>query len=168
VIAVDSGVLVLGANRHARGHARAAELLETLANGERPWAIPWSAAHEFLAFVTHPHAVARALGAPEAWAFLDALRASPSLRFLGPTERHAEACAEVLALREPGAAGLPGSFATAVTLREHGVRELLSPDPDMRRWRFLEVRDPFQGEGWTPGEPPVRRYRRFARSGARA
>jgi hypothetical protein len=86
---------------------------------------------------------------------------------LGPTEHHAEACAEVLTLREPGTDGLPGSFETAVTLREHGVRELLSPDPDMRRWRFLDVRDPFHGEGWVPGAPPVRRYRRFARSGAR-
>ncbi len=168
MIAVDSGVLVLAANRHSPFHARAADLLESLANDERPWAVPWSAAHEFLAFVTHPHAVARALGAAEAWAFLDALGASPSLRLLGPTERHAEACAEVLGLREPGAAGLPGSFATAVTLREHGVRELLSPDPDMRRWRFLDVHDPFHGEAWEPGAPPARRYRRFARSGARA
>jgi len=167
VIAVDSGVLVLAANRHTPEHARAAELLESLANGGRPWAIPWSAAHEFLAFVTHPHAVSRVLGAAPAWAFLEALRASPSLRLLGPTERHAETCAEVLALREPGTTGLPGSFLTAVTLREHGVRELLSRDPDMRRWRFLDVRDPFGGEAWSPGAPPTRRYRTFARSGAR-
>jgi predicted nucleic acid-binding protein len=167
MIAVDSGVLVLAANRHTREHARAAELLESLADGERPWALPWSAAHEFLAFVTHPHAVARALGPTDAWAFLDALRASPSLRLLGPTERHAEACAEVLALRAAGTTGLPGSFETAVLLREHGLRELLSPDPDMRLWSFLDVRDPFHGEGWVPGAPPARRYRRFARTGAR-
>lgn len=167
MIAVDSGVLVLAANRHAREHARAAELLESLADGDRAWAIPWSAAHEFLAFVTHRHAVARVLGPDEAWAFLEALLASPSLRMLGPTERHAEACAEVLALRDPAAAGLPGSFLTAVTLREHGVRELLSPDPEMRRWRFLDVVDPLHGEGWAPGARPARRYRTFARSGAR-
>ncbi len=167
MIAVDSGVLVAAANRYAPEHARAAELLESLANGEPPWALPWSAAHEFLAFVTHPHAVARALEAAEAWAFLEALRRSSSLLLLSPTDRHAEVCAEVLTLREPGSTGLPGSFLTAVLLREHGVRELLSPDRDMRRWRFLDVRDPLRGEGWSPTAPPARRYRRLSRSGAR-
>jgi toxin-antitoxin system PIN domain toxin len=167
MIGVDSGVLVAAANRFAPEHARAAELLESLANGEQPWALPWSAAHEFLAFVTHPHAVARALEPAEAWAFLDALRRSPMLRLLGPTEHHAAACAEVLESREPGSTGLPGSFLTAVLLREHGVRELLSPDRDMRRWRFLDVRDPLHGEGWTPTARPTRRYRRLSRSGVR-
>jgi predicted nucleic acid-binding protein len=167
VIAVDAGVLAFAANRWAPEHARAAELLEGLANGDRPWALPWSAVHEFLAFVTHPHAVARVLGPRDAWGFVEALRESPSLRLLGPGDRHAEVCAEVLSLRQPGPGGLPGSFATAVLLREHGVRELLSPDRDMRRWRFLEVRDPFRGEGWTPGAPPRHRYRVLSRSGAR-
>jgi predicted nucleic acid-binding protein len=158
---------VAAANRYSPEHPRAAELLETLANGERPWALPWSAAHEFLAFVTHPHAVSRALEPAEAWAFLEALRRSPSLRLLAPTERHAAVCAEVLTLREPGSTGLPGSFLTAVLLREHGVRELLSPDRDMRHWLFLDVRDPFQGEGWSATAPPARRYRRLSRSGVR-
>jgi len=168
MIAVDSGVLVAAANRFAPEHVRAAELLESLANGDQPWALPWSAAHEFLAFVTHPHAVARALEPAEAWAFLEALRRSPSLVLLGPTERHAAVCAEVLAMREPGSTGLPGSFLSAVLLREHGVRELLSPDRDMRRWRFLDVRDPLHGEGWSPDGPPERRYRRLSRSGVRS
>ena len=76
----------------------------------------------------------------------------------------AEACAEVLALRDPGApGGLDPSFATAVLLREHGVRELLSTDPGMRRWRFLDVRDPLKGEPWSPGARPARRYRMLAR-----
>jgi len=164
MIAVDSGLLALGVNRYAPEHARAAALLESLAGGDAPWALPWSAVHEFLGFVTHPHAVARVLGADEAWGFIASLAASPSLTFLGPTSRHAAACAEVLALREPGdAPTLDASFATAVLLREHGVRELLSTDPGMRRWRFLDVRDPFEGEPWRPGARPARRYRTLSR-----
>jgi predicted nucleic acid-binding protein len=164
VIAVDAGLLVLGVNRYAPEHARAAELLESLANGDDEWALPWSAVHEFLAFVTHPYAVARVLGADDAWGFIHALAASPVLRFLGPTERHAEACAEVLALRDPAVpGGLDPSFETAVLLREHGVRELLSTDPGMRRWRFLDVRDPVKGEPWSPGVRPARRYRTLTR-----
>ena len=168
MIAVDAGLLVLAVNRFAPEHARAAALLESLANGESPWALPWSAVHEFLAFVTHPHAVAHALGPEAAWSCIEALAASPSLRFLGPTPRHAAVCAELLALRDPGVGGMPASFATAVLLREHGVRDLLSTDRAMRRWRFLEVRDPLKGELWLPGERPLRRYRKLAARPARA
>ena len=165
MIAIDSGLLVLGVNRYAPEHARAAELLESLANGDEPWALPWSAVHEFLAFVTHPHAVSRVLGPDDAWGFVHELAASRAVRLLGATERHAEACMEVLTLRDPVArGGLDPSFATAVILREHGVRELLSTDPGMRRWRFLDVRDPLKGE-WSPGARPARRYRMLAPEG---
>lgn len=168
MIAVDSGLLVLAVNRYAPDHVRAAELLESLAAGDAAWALPWSAVHEFLAFVTHPHAVARPLGPDDAWGVIAALSASPSLQFLGATERHAEACAEVLTLRDPAASGgLDSSFSTAVLLREHGVRDLLSTDAGMRRWRFLDVRDPIRGEPWTPASPPVRRYRTLSRRRAR-
>ena len=164
MIAVDSGLLALAANRYAPEHARAAALLESFANGDTPWALPWSVVHEFLGFVTHPHAVAHVLGSADAWGFVETLARSASLHLLGPTPRHAAVCAEVLALREAGApAVLDASFVTAVLLREHGIRELLSTDPDMRKWRFLEVRNPLQGEAWSPGEPPARRYRTLTR-----
>lgn len=163
MIAVDSGLLVLAANRFSHEHVRATALLESLAEGEAPWAVTWSAVHEFLGFVTHPHAVARVLGATEAWGFIEALTGSPSLSLIGPTEHHAASCAEVLALAGVGAAGiLDPSFATAVILREHGVRELLSTDPAMSRWGFLDVRDPLKGDSWTPLARPARRYRTLA------
>ena len=163
MIAVDSGLLVLAANRFAPEHVRATALMESLAAGEAPWALTWSAVHEFLGFVTHPHAVARVLGASEAWGFIEALAASPALHLLGPTEHHAAACAEVLALSGARAGGgLDPGFTTAVILREHGVRELLSTDAGMARWEFLDVRDPLKGDGWSPGARPRRRYRRLS------
>lgn len=160
MIAVDSGLLVLAANRFAPEHARAAALLESLAGGEAAWAVTWSGVHEFLGFVTHPHAVARVLGPSDAWAFVEALTASPSLQLLGPTDRHAAVCEEVLSLAGAGfQGGLDPSFTTAVVLREHGVREILSTDPGLERWGFLEVRDPLKGEAWSPEARPTRRYR---------
>ncbi len=160
MIAVDAGLLVLAANRFAPEHARAAAFMEALAEGDKPWALPWSVVHEFLGFVTHPHAVARVLGPADAWGFIEALAVSPSLRFLGPTERHAATCAEVLTLAGPGTSGgLDPSFTTAVILREHGVRELLSTDSGMNRWRFLEVHDPLKGDLWRADGGPTRRYR---------
>jgi hypothetical protein len=34
----------------------------------------------------------------------------------------------------------------------------------MRRFAFLTVIDPVHGAAWSPGAPPLRRYRRLARS----
>ncbi|MCC6653143.1 MAG: PIN domain-containing protein [Candidatus Eisenbacteria bacterium] len=157
--AVDTSVLAYAVNRFAPEHARAAATLEELANGDRPWALPWPAVHEFLARVTHPHAVARALRPTEAWTFVEELLRSPGARLLSATERHAAVAAEVLALMPGESRALPAGFELAVVLREHGVRELLSCDAGMRRWRFLDVRDPVHGALWTPDEKPARRYR---------
>ena len=169
MVALDTSLLVYAVNRFAPEHARAARVLEELANGDLPWAIPWPVVHEFIEFVTHPHAVARPLKPGDAWAFVQSLLESPALRMLSPTERHAAVLAETLASLppEPGAsAGVAGAvpgtvagLATAIILREHGVRELLSTDRGMRRFTFLAVRDPVHGEPWAPEAKPARRYR---------
>jgi len=161
--AVDTSLLAYSINRFAPEHARAVAVVDELANGDRPWALPWPVVHELLARVTHPHAVARALRPEDAWGFVEELATSPSVRFLGTTPHHGAVAAEVLGLvrGEPGP--LPAGFELAVVLREHGVRELLSSDRGMRRFRFLDVRDPVHGELWTPAERPARRYRVLAR-----
>lgn len=158
MIAIDQTILAYAVNRYAPEHARAAGVLEDLANGPAPWALPWAAVEAFLGFVTHPHAVARPLRPSDAWAFVESLQTSTSLRLLAPTDRHAVVVAEVVAglPAEPGAiAGLE----TAAVLREHGVRELLSADRAMRKFGFLTVSDPVHGEAWSPGGIPARRYR---------
>ena len=158
--AVDSGVLACAVNRFAPEHTRAARALEELAAGDTPWGLPWPAVHEFLGLVTHPHRVARPLALSDAFGFVAELLKSPTVRPLGATERHAEVLAEVIAT--PGTAGHdPTRLELAAVLREHGVRELLSADRGMRRFGFLEVRDPLHGPPWSPGEPPGRRYRRL-------
>jgi len=162
VIAVDTGVLAYAVNRYAPGHARASEVIETLAEGDLPWALPWPALHAFLAYVTHPHAVARPLRPSDAWTFVASLLASPSVRTLGPTERHATVVGEILDGLPPGNdpnAFDPRGVELAAVLREHGVRELLSTDRAVRRFAFLTVTDPLHGEPWSPGAPPARRYR---------
>jgi predicted nucleic acid-binding protein len=157
--AVDTSLLAYAMNRYAPEHARALEVIDELANGERPWALPWPAVHELLARVTHPHAVARALRPADAWSFVEELGTSASVRFLGATPRHGAVAAEVLEMLRGEPGPLSGGFELAVVLREHGVRELLSSDRDMGRFRFLDVRDPVHGELWSPDERPARRYR---------
>lgn len=158
MIALDTSLLSYAVNRHAPEHSRAARVVEDLVNGDLPWALPWSVVHEFLRFVTHPHVAPRPLRPSDAWGFVGQILASPSVRTLGPTERHAHALVEVMELAG-SAGGLPAGLETAALLREHGIRELLSADRGMRRFPFLVVRDPLRGEPWSPSSPPLRRYR---------
>ena len=168
MIAVDSGVLVAAANRFAPEHARAPGCWSRSRTAEQPWALPWSARARVPARSSPTRTRWRVRWSPpRRGAFLEALRRSPTLRLLGPTERHAAVCAEVLESREPGSTGLPGSFLTAVLLREHGVRELLSPDLDMRRWRFLGCATRCTARVGRQATAPARRYRRLSRSGVR-
>src|SRR5262245_11596228 len=102
MIAIDATLLAYAVNRYAPGHARAAAVLETLVNGDTPWALPWPAVEQFLELVTDSHGVARPLSATDAWGFVELVLASPSVRALGPTERHASVLAGVL--QEPGGA----------------------------------------------------------------
>ncbi len=165
MIAVDTGVLVLALNRWGPDHARASRLVDDLANGTVPWAVTWPALYELLARVTHRHAVARPLAAADAGGFVEQLLASPSVRALGPTPRHAAVMRELL--ESLGDSGVPPEFASAVILREHGVRELLSTDAGMGTFAFLTVIDPLHGDGWHPDQGPVRRYRRLQSPGPR-
>lgn len=160
MIAVDVSLLAYAVNRYAPEHRRAADVLEDLVNGEVPWALPWPVVHEFMGLVTHSHFVARPLRPGDAWTFVEELMQSPTLQVLAPTDRHLRVFGEVLRFvaDQPD---LPPGIETAVVLREHGVRELLSSDRGMRRFRFLDVRDPVHGELWSPGAPPPRRNRRL-------
>ncbi|HEY6867482.1 MAG TPA: hypothetical protein VI792_09500 [Candidatus Eisenbacteria bacterium] len=158
MIALDADLLAYAVNRYAPEHARAAAVVEHLVNGDRPWALPWPAIHRALDVLTHPHATVRPLRPSEAWGFLGLVASSATVRLLGPTERHAQALVEVLG-GVAGEHGLPPGLETAVVLREHGIRELLTTDPGMRRYAFLTVIDPVHAPGWTPGMPPPRRYR---------
>lgn len=161
MIAVDTSILAFAVNRHAREHARAADALDALANGDPPWALPWPAVDEFVRFVTRPHVAPRPLAPSDALDFIAALLESTSVTALGPTARHAAVLAELLpdGVR-PDA--LPPGFEIASVLREHGVREVLSADPGLRRFGFLTVIDPVHGPPWSPESPPARRYRRLA------
>jgi predicted nucleic acid-binding protein len=167
VIALDAGVIALALNRYAPEHPRAGALLESLANGDTPWVLPWPAVHAFVGLVTHPHSVARPVAPADAWGFVRLLLESPVVRAVGPGPRHAAAVAEVLAML-PAEAARPPGLELAAVLHEHGVRELLSTDRGMRAFPFLIVRDPLHGaDAWMPHAPPARRYRRLSPRGER-
>ena len=140
--AVDTNVLVYAEIVSSRHHVPARELLGTLAEGARPWAIPWPCLYEFVRVVTHPRVYHPPMPLGLALADLRTLLASPSLVLLSETPRHTEVMAAVLE-----ASGVRGNLVhdahIAALCVEHGVAELLSGDRDFARFPGVRVTNPF-------------------------
>jgi toxin-antitoxin system PIN domain toxin len=141
VIAVDTNVLVYAFYARAPQHRAAVALVRGLAEGAKPWGVPWPCVPEFLRVVTDRR-FARPAAPAVAWGFLDLLFGSPSGRRLLPTDDSLRRLRDVM--NESGAAGVDLHDAHIFALcLEHGVRELLTADRGFRRFRGLKVTDPF-------------------------
>lgn len=80
-------------------------------------------------------------GAGEAWSFIEALLASPSLGVLTPTERHSDVVSEVIQEVPHLQGNLMHDLQTAALMREHGIKKIYTRDTDFHRFPFLEPTD---------------------------
>ncbi|MEK7994926.1 MAG: TA system VapC family ribonuclease toxin [Planctomycetota bacterium] len=139
---VDTNILVYGADMDSPDHTRCRALLEQCRSQTTPWYVTWGIVYEFLRVATHPRVLNRPFSASQAWLFLDALFASPSLRVLAETDRHRHVAAEVFA-DVPGISGnLVFDAHTAILMRENGIKTIYTRDTDFNRFPFLDTVDP--------------------------
>jgi len=140
--ALDTNVLVHAEIVTGPHHATARDLLQRLAEGPAPWAIPWPCVYEFLRIVTHPRVFHPPMPIAAALADLRAILRSPSLLLLAETERHAEVMSSIV---EPsGATGnLIHDAHIAALCVEHGVSELVTGDRDFARFPGVRTVNPF-------------------------
>ncbi|MBM3581406.1 MAG: PIN domain-containing protein [Alphaproteobacteria bacterium] len=139
---VDTNVLIDAADRDSPFHAPCRKWLETWRNQTSAWFLTLGVCYEFMRVVTHRRALKQPWSATDAWSFVSGILASPGVSLLAPTERHARVAEEVFA-ETPGLSGnIIHDAATAVLMREHGLRTIYSRDADFHRFRFLEVIDP--------------------------
>lgn len=142
--AVDTNVLVYSEIASSKHHREAREILEALAQGAAPWAIPWPCLYEFLRVVTHPRVYHPPVPLAVAMADLRAITASPSLILLSETSRHAALMEDIL--KASGATGnLVHDAHIAALCVEHGISELITGDRDFARFQALRVLNPFTG-----------------------
>ncbi len=139
---VDTNVLVYAADADSPFHAACRDWLERQRGRADAWYTTWAILYEFLRVTTHPRVMRRPWSAPAAWGFLAALLASPGLAVLVPTQRHAEIAAQVIAELPHLAGNLFHDAHTAVLMREHGIRRIVTRDTDFHRFPFLEPVDP--------------------------
>jgi toxin-antitoxin system PIN domain toxin len=144
VIAVDTNILVYAHRADSPFHARARSLLETLAAGPGPWAIPWPCVHEFFAVVTHPRIYKTATPPETVFAQLRALQALANLAFIAEADEHLVHLGS-LALAAKVQGGAIHDARIAAICLAHGVAELWSADRDFSRFPALAVRNPLIG-----------------------
>ncbi len=152
MIAVDTNVLVYAHREDSPWHETAALRLQELAEGPRPWAIPWPCVHEFLAIATHPRIYAPPTPIALALAQVAAWMEAPGLVLLGESSEYWERFRAVA-----GSALIAGpqvhDARVATLCLAHQVRELWTADRDFSRFPDLKVVNPLVGstKGAAPG-----------------
>jgi uncharacterized protein len=142
---VDTNILVYAVNRDAEEHRAAAAKLEEWLGGSVPWGTTWGIVYEFLRVVTHPRVFRKPLSARRAMEFLDPILGSDLVEALSPTDRHEALVRQTISELGKPSGHLFHDLSIAVTMREHGVREIMTADTDFRKFPFLEVTDPLRG-----------------------
>ena len=145
MIAVDTNVLVYAHRREARLGARAYEVLVSLAEGDRPWAIPWPCCFAFLSVVTNRRIWKDSASTPtQAWKQFHAWTASPSNRMIGETDDFVPILRRFVD-RPRIVGGVVHDARIAAICVAHGVEELFTRDRDFSMFPELRTRDPFLG-----------------------
>jgi len=144
LVAVDTNLLVYAHRTDAPFHFPARALLEALAVGARPWAIPWPCVHEYLAIVTNARIFKTPTPTPTALGQLHALEQLPNLAFIGEGDAYLKTLGEIALAGQIRGGAIHDARIAAICLY-HGVSELLSADRDFSRFPALPTRNPLAG-----------------------
>jgi uncharacterized protein len=139
---VDTNILVYAADADSAFHRPCRELLEEWRSQTSAWYLTWGVLYEFLRVTTHARVLRKPWPAARAWAFVEAVLASPALGLLVPGQRHPQVVSEVLREVPHTQGNLMHDLTTAVLMREHGIKRVYTRDTDFHRFKFLDVVDP--------------------------
>lgn len=139
---LDVNVLLYASDTDSHFHEPARELVDRTAAGPEIAYLFWPTVMGYMRLVTHPSIVPRPLSAEVAADNMEQLLGQPHIHSPGEQERFWRR------FREVAADGLPtGNLVSdahiVALMRENGVRTIWTHDRDYRRFRGIEVRDPF-------------------------
>lgn len=141
-VSLDVNVLLYASDSQSPVHERAAALLRELASGGDIVCLAWPTLMSYLRIATHPGIFAAPLSPREALANVEALAALPHVRLLSEEAGFLDVYRDV-AGSLPVRGNLVPDAHLAALLRQHGVKTLYTRDADFRKFRFLDLRDPF-------------------------
>jgi toxin-antitoxin system PIN domain toxin len=140
VILPDVNILVLAYNVDSPHFALAREWWESSLTGERPIGLPWVTVLGFIRIGTNRRILANPLHVQDAIRRVNSWLASPRVRLLHPTDRHAEILFRLL--EHLGTGGNMTTDAHLATLAIEYQAELVSTDTDFARFPGLRWFNP--------------------------
>ena len=139
---LDVNVLLYASDNASGHHSQARRFVEHCAACPEILCLAWPTVMAYLRIATHPRIFSDPLSPDEAWGNISALLGLPHVRAISELDNFLDAyrhvCGETLVRGNL----VPDAHVAAILL-QHGVRALYSNDRDFRRFRSLEVRDPF-------------------------
>ncbi len=140
---IDVNVLVYAAHLADTRYERARQFLEDRRVDPDVFCVTWPTLMGFVRITTNPHVYPRPLPPDEALESVASLIALPRVRVVSEEPGFLEAYREVTRGMLVRGKLVPDAY-LATVLRQNGVRTLYTSDRDFLKFRFLDVRDPFE------------------------
>ena len=141
-LALDANLLLYASDTASPRYARAREVVETIAAGPELAYLFWPTIIAYLRIATHPAIFERPLPAREAIENVDALLSRPHVRAPGEQPEFWRRYRSVAADAAP-TGNLVSDAHVVALMHENEVRTIWTHDRDYRRFKGIEVRDPF-------------------------
>jgi uncharacterized protein len=141
-LTLDANVLLYASDASSPRHARAREIVEELASGPELAYLFWPTIMAYLRIATHSAIFDRPLPAREAIENVEALLSRPNVRAPGEQPEFWRRYRAVAADAAPTGNLVPDAHLVALML-DNEVRTIWTHDRDYRRFKGIEVRDPF-------------------------
>lgn len=141
-LTLDANVLLYASDASSARQGAARRLLDLVATGPEIAYVFWPTIMAYLRVATHPAVFDRPLSAGDAIANIDALLSRPHVRTPGEQPEFWRHYRSVAADALPAGNLVPDAHLVALML-ENEVRTIWTHDRDFRRFKGIEVRDPF-------------------------
>lgn len=140
---LDANILLYASDARSERHEAARGFLEKAVAGPELVYLFWPTLMAYLRIATHPAIFERPLPARAALANVDALLSRPHVRAAGEPPDFWRRFRVVASDAVPTGNLVPDAHLVALML-EHEVRAIWTHDRDFRRFKGIEVRDPFE------------------------
>lgn len=141
-VTLDANILLYASDAASPRHARALQIVETVASGPELAYVFWPTIMAYLRIATHAAIFDRPLPARTAIDNVDALLSRPNVRAPGEQPAFWRRYRAVAGDAAPTGNLVPDAHLVALML-ENEVRTIWTHDRDFRRFKGIEVRDPF-------------------------
>ena len=139
---LDTNILLNAINSDSSQYGACCEFLEAVVNSEQMWAMTWGIVYEFLRVATHPGVFPTPLSLEDALNIIMEIATRPNCLVLSETSEHRATLDECLELAPRLSGNILHDFHTAVTMKEHGIADIVTFDRDFRAFPWVRLEFP--------------------------